>query len=48
MRGGVTRPGTDGVEVGQSCVLTLGKGDKLVAGAFDDGKRNEVARHFSE
>lgn len=44
--GGVSCPGTDGVEVGQSCVLALGKGNELVAGAFDDGERNEVARHY--
>lgn len=48
MRGGVGRPGTDGVEVGQSSVLALGKGNELVAGAFDDGERNEVARHCPE
>lgn len=37
----------NGVKVGCDCVLALGKGNKLVAGALDDGKRNEVARHFS-
>lgn len=48
MRRGISRPGTDGVEVGQSCVLALGKGNELVAGAFDDGERNEGARHCPE
>lgn len=36
--------GADGVEVGGRCVLALGEGDELVAGAFDDGERDEV-RH---
>lgn len=31
--------GADGVEVGNGCVLTLGEGDELRAGALDDGKR---------
>lgn len=35
--------GADGVEVGSGCVLALREGDELVAGAFDDGKRNDVA-----
>lgn len=39
--------GADRMEVGRSCVLALGEGDELVAGAFDDGKRNEVTRHYS-
>lgn len=39
--------GANGVKVGCDCVLALGKGDELLASAFDDGKRNEIARHFS-
>lgn len=38
--------GADRVEVGRSCVLALAKGDELVAGAFDDSERNEIAGHF--
>ena len=37
----------DRMEVGCSCVLALGKGNELVAGALDDGKRDEVARHYN-
>ncbi|GMF87609.1 unnamed protein product [Aspergillus oryzae] len=39
--------GADGMEVGCSCVFALGKGDELVAGAFDNGKRDEVTRHYT-
>lgn len=46
MRGGFSRLGAHGVEVGCSCVLALREGDELVAGAFNDGKWDEVARHF--
>jgi hypothetical protein len=38
--------GADRVEVGSGCVLALGERYKLMAGAFDDGKGNDVARHF--
>lgn len=34
--------GANGVEVGSGCVLALGEGDELVAGALDDSERNEV------
>lgn len=46
VRGGFSRLGAHRVEVGCSCVLALREGDELVAGAFDDGKWDEVARHF--
>jgi hypothetical protein len=39
--------GADRVEVGRSSVLTLREGNKLVASALNDGKGDEVARHFS-
>lgn len=39
--------GPDWVEIGCSCVLALGKGDELVASAFDDSERNEVVRHWN-
>lgn len=48
VRGGFRSIGADRVEVGRSCVLALGEGDEFVAGAFDDGKRDEVARHFPQ
>lgn len=38
--------GADGVEVGGGCVLALGKGDELVAGALDDSERNEVGHCY--
>lgn len=38
--------GADRVEVGSGCVLAVGEGDELVAGAFNDGKGNDVAGHF--
>ena len=37
--------GTNGVKIGRRGVLALRKGDKLVAGAFDDGERDEVSGH---
>jgi hypothetical protein len=36
------------MEVGRSSVLTLRQGNKFVASTLDDGKRNEVVRHFPE
>lgn len=45
VRGGFSL-GADRVEVGRSCILALGEGDELMAGAFDDGKRNGVTRHY--
>lgn len=38
---------SDGVEVGQRCVLALGKGNKLVTSAFDHSEGDEVSRHLS-
>ena len=38
--------GADRVEVGRSSILALGKGNELVAGAFDNGNRDEVVRHY--
>lgn len=41
-RGDVSRRpglGSDCVEVGNGCVLALGEGDELLAGALDDGER---------
>jgi hypothetical protein len=40
--------GADRVEISRSRVQALGQGDELVAGAFDDCKRNEVARHCAK
>lgn len=37
--------GADRVEVGSSCIVALREGNELVAGAFNDGKRNDVG-HF--
>lgn len=46
MTGGVGSLGPNRMEVGRGCVLAIGEGDKLLAGALDDGKRNDVARHY--
>ena len=35
----------DGVEVGDGCVLALGKRNVLVTSALDDGERDEVSGH---
>lgn len=48
MTGGVGSLGPDRMEVGRGCVLAIGEGDKLLAGALDDGKRNDVARHYEK
>lgn len=47
MRRRFSRLGAHRVEVGCSCVLALREGDELVAGAFDDGKGNEIAGHLT-
>lgn len=44
--GRVGRLGSDRVKVGSGGVLSLGKGDELVASALDDGEGDEVCRHW--
>lgn len=38
--------GTDGVEIGEGRILSLGQRDELVASALNDGKRDKFSRHF--
>ena len=35
----------DRVEVGNNSALSIGNGDVLMAGALDNGKRNDLVRH---
>lgn len=37
---------SDRMEIGCGSVLALGERDEFVAGAFYDGKRNDVVRHY--
>lgn len=34
------------MEVGDNGALAIGDGDELIAGALDNGKRNEVVGHW--
>jgi hypothetical protein len=43
---GIASLGPNRVKVGCGRILALGKGNELLTGAFDDGKRDEVAGHY--